>query len=156
MTRAQRCSDSLLHWTAVAHAVLHEPSSPPGVGREDDEPGLRTESEMVYLATAVFVVWLIGLYVLAVRSRNHIRQALQNHVPESAACRFSALWLQKVGQQHRSCTPDRNRPRSPRTSGSDRRHSVRLDARRLPACLSASARSTSMDSTASLVVAHRS
>jgi hypothetical protein len=51
---------------------------------------------MYYLATAVFVVWLTGLYILAMRSRTHMQLALQNRIPEALPADFRRLGFRKL------------------------------------------------------------
>lgn len=51
---------------------------------------------MIYVATAVFIVWLTGIYVLAMRSQTCIRLALQNRRPEARPSDFRRLGFRKL------------------------------------------------------------
>ena len=51
---------------------------------------------MLYLATGVSVVWLAGLYFLAVRSWKDIRLALDNRAPDARPSDFSRRGFRKL------------------------------------------------------------
>lgn len=51
---------------------------------------------MIYLATGVFIVWLAGLYFLAGRSRDEVRLALDNHVPDARSSDFRHFGFRRL------------------------------------------------------------
>jgi hypothetical protein len=51
---------------------------------------------MIYLAAGVFVVWLVGLYLLAGRSRDAIRLALQDPAPDALPSEFRCCGFRKL------------------------------------------------------------
>ncbi|MGB9113985.1 hypothetical protein [Bradyrhizobium sp.] len=53
---------------------------------------------MIYVATGVFLVWLAGLYVLAGRSRDDVRQALDNRVADAPPSDFRRFGFRRMAK----------------------------------------------------------
>lgn len=52
-----------------------------------------------YVSAAIVVIWLVGIFVLATRSRNQIRLALNNQTPEAKPESFTRFGFRKLASR---------------------------------------------------------
>lgn len=79
----------------VAPQIAREPTQTtvtPEAARDSSAAGGRAK----YLIGGIFGIWLAGLIVLAARSRNQIRLALEHRHPEATRSEFVRLGFQKL------------------------------------------------------------